>query len=1328
MSGITDNPQKTGAFHVHSVYSIFDSAASPDEIVARAKELGYHSVSLTDHGTLLGIEPFMDAGRKYGVNTVPGVEAYLPGRTHLILIAKNYEGFQAISYAMRDANRTIERAGKRMLFPIMQEETLEKYFRGNPNVLASSACIRGPLGKILLEKFRAEKKAGMAMAEKESLQDAHQKYQEIKQELQKVKKKEKEASAYVKKLRRYAGEIFKARIQKEEKRQKNLKTETAISNSRKKILQMQMEREYSIKVLPSAESAAQDLEQKLDMLKKTAKELEKQENKFKKLENFLDSMEIPCEEELYQKARCMAVWLKGMFHEFYIELQYHGLEEERYVMPLLGKIAAETGIPVIAANDSHMVLNSEDDLEARRILRFNYFDKPQDISDADRELYLKSPAGLSSTLKEAVGESLAEEAIRNTAVLSSCHVVFPDSKHYPVIPGALQEFDRLVREGREKKIEDGVWSPVYESRLGKELKIIKEMGFVDYHMVVRDICHAAALLGKIPKKRMEEFPADADYPELERWIRENAVGAGPGIGPGRGSAVGSLVCFLLGITSLDPVRYGLYFERFLNPERVSMPDIDTDVQKFTRPFLIRYLQAKYGKDAVCSIMTENTYAAKSAILMAGRERSAQLYSNLGEKEKIQKMAEYREAFTLPLTKTIANDTDSLATKEDEITGQFRDSPEIMLLFHRAKLLEGKLQAVGLHAGGVVISDNADICSHVPLSYNLDKKVWAAQCDMVQIEKKGLLKIDILGLNTLDIIADTIRLVEKYRGIQVHTAQIPFEDEVFQHIYAKGYTNSVFQMEGTGAKSILKRMKPDCIEDIIIVNAVNRPGPLRYIDGIIQAKHTGKQEVSCLTRIPGLSPILSPTYGFIIYQEQVMQIFQKLAGYSLGQSDNIRRHMSKKHGEELKIERKAFLYGDEARGIPGCHANGIDTGLADELFDQMSDFAKYAFNKSHAAAYAVLSYQTAWLKYHYTPEFLCAMFNDVDQSEYAPVFEDCRLFHVPVLPPDINHSQYYFTVEGHGIRYGYKGISGIGEANRVQMEMIFHNRRGGYTSVQDFFLKNIYGPAQVGQSDNISFPIQRGTLETMAACGAFDGICKDRRSVAGFFNSIFPQKAFSSIAAFTRALEQAPLEPGRPDIHYNFLKEMDLMGEILSVDVFSGYSGPEAYGCQYFNDMQANTDGSIFGFVYIFEDTKSKKGNDMVKAVLKEKDGNTVTVYLTLPGVKQFLDCGGKYKYKILKFYGKKMDSCFLAQKIYILGRRDGEFFLKLKGDEVQNFSRLRENMEKVTMEEGGIPVHILCAREGKLISGIRYFTKHDLEVARREGFQITMLERESSHW
>ena len=225
-------------------------------------------------------------------------------------------------------------------------------------------------------------------------------------------------------------------------------------------------------------------------------------------------------------------------------------------------------------------------------------------------------------------------------------------------------------------------------------------------------------------------------------------------------------------------------------------------------------------------------------------------------------------------------------------------------------------------------------------------------------------------------------------------------------------------------------------------------------------------------------------------------------------------------------------------------------------------------------------------------------------------------------------------------------------------------------------------------------------------------------MAVFFNSIFPEKTFPSLAAFTRALEQATLEPGRPDIRYNFLKEMELMGEILSVDVFSGYSGPEAYGCQYFNDLQANTGASIFGFVYIFEDTKSRNGNDMVKAVLKEKDGNTVTVYLTLPGVKQYLGCGGKYKYKVLKFYGKKMDTCFLAQKIRILDRRDGEFFLKLKGDEVQKFSRLREGMENVTMEEGGIPVHILCARDGKLISGIRYFTKHDLEEARREGFQV----------
>ena len=747
-----------GILHVHSTFSLHDSTQTPEDIVARAAGMGCRHITLTDHGTLLGVDDFMDAGAKYGVNPIPGVEAYLEGKQHLILVAKDYEGYQAIAYALRDANRhqVSSDFNKKLVYPIMTPEILES-FRGNTHVLATSACIGGPIASILLKPVREQRTLARILEHTEEAAAAYgaakERYEET---LERIAGLKEERKAYAK----YAGKPYGRQAEQKQQRADQLAVqiralEQQASRTEKEEQALARLRNQEAKVRREAGESAQlheDARQILVALDRELKEwgavrkeqkgiLDRTANKagkYREAKERLTALEALDRETVYQKAKERARYFQDLFPSFYLELQYHGLEDEAYVMPLLVRMARETEIPLIAANDAHMTDRTEESLEARQILRFNYFRRHQNLGAADRELYLKTDEELREALCRVVDTEAAEEAMENLQVLGTCRVEFPKEKHYPKVESE-HSFDELLDHAREERIRAGEWDEAHEQRLLREREVIRSMGYVDYHMVVRDFCIMGRTLGVVPKDRLSDMPVR--YGQALSWIRKNGYAIGVGVGPGRGSAVGSLVCYLLGITNLDPVKYDLLFERFLNPERVSMPDIDTDIKTSLRPYLIQFIKQKHGEKAVASISTVMRYAGRGALKMATRDRADELYGKLPSKERKIQKSQYSDRLT-KVSEFIPEMWDGdLSSLEPEFLAEFSGKEE-RLIWERAKLIEGKVSSTSVHAGGIVISDNEDLCDYVPLLWREDKQTWATQCDMIRVEQKGMLKMDV----------------------------------------------------------------------------------------------------------------------------------------------------------------------------------------------------------------------------------------------------------------------------------------------------------------------------------------------------------------------------------------------------------------------------------------------------------------------------------------------------------------------------------------------------------------------------------------------------------
>ena len=711
---------------------------------------------------------------------------------------------------------------------------------------------------------------------------------------------------------------------------------------------------------------------------------------------------------MYEDAKIAALRYQDIFGKgnFFLELQDHGIPEQQTVNQQLLRMHRETGIDLVATNDVHYTM--AEDAEPHDVLLCLQTQKK--LSDENRmryeggQYYVKSPEEMARLFPYAL------EALENThKIAERCHVEieFGVTKlpKYDVPDGltSWEYLNKLCYEGLEQR-----YHPVTEElkkRLDYELSTIKNMGYVDYFLIVWDFI---------------------------KYARDNDIM----VGPGRGSAAGSLVAYTLGITQLDPIRYDLLFERFLNPERVSMPDIDVDFCFERRQEVIDYVRRKYGDDCVVQIVTFGTLAARGVIRDVGRV----LDMPYAQVDTIAKMIPQELNITI----------DKALGMNPELRKAYEEQDDIHRLIDLAKRLEGLPRHTSMHAAGVVISQK-DVSEYVPLSRAQDGSI-VTQFTMTTLEELGLLKMDFLGLRTLTVIQNAVKMVEKSTGMLLDMQEIDYNDKKVLDSLGTGRTDGVFQLESAGMKSFMKELKPQSLEDVIAGISLYRPGPMDFIPQYIRGKNRPDTiRYDC----PQMEPILKPTYGCIVYQEQVMQIVRELAGYTLGRSDLVRRAMSKKKASVMAKERQNFVYGNAEEGVPGCIANGISEEIANKIYDEMTDFAKYAFNKSHAAAYAVVSYQTAYLKYYYPVEFMAALMTSVVEmpNKVAEYISVCRQMGIRILPPDINHGVYGFSVDNGAIRYALSAIKSIG---RPVIEGIVREREehGEYTSLKTFIERNI----------------------------------------------------------------------------------------------------------------------------------------------------------------------------------------------------------------------------------------------------------------------------------
>ncbi|MBE5966294.1 MAG: DNA polymerase III subunit alpha [Lachnospiraceae bacterium] len=752
----------------------------------------------------------------------------------------------------------------------------------------------------------------------------------------------------------------------------------------------------------------------------------------------------------YAEAKEVALKLRDIFGEnnFFLELQDHGMEEQKSVNQGLLRMSQDTGIKLVATNDVHYTY--KEDAESHDILLCIQTQKK--VADENRmrymggQFYLKSPEEMLQVFP------YAKTALENTyEIANRCNVTITFGEYklpvYPVPESytAFSYLTKLCQEGMKKRYD--VITEELQQRLDYELDTIKSMGFVDYFLIVWDFI---------------------------KYAKDNNIM----VGPGRGSAAGSIVAYSLEITDIDPIRYHLLFERFLNPERLTMPDIDIDFCFERRQEVIDYVTSKYGKDRVVQIVTFGTMAARAVIRDVGRALDLP-YSQV---DTVAKMIPAEPKMTI----------EKALTMNPELKRLYEEDSEVKYLITMSQRLEGLPRHTSMHAAGVVIGKES-IDEFVPLSRSADDSI-TTQFTMTTLEELGLLKMDFLGLRTLTVLQNAEALINKNAKDEKPFClkEIDYDDSKIYDLISSGKTEGIFQLESSGMKNFMKELKPCGLEDVIAGIALYRPGPMDFIPKYIKGKNASGQ---IIYECRQLEPILSPTYGCIVYQEQVMQIVRDLAGYSYGRSDLVRRAMSKKKESVMIKERKNFVYGNEEENVPGCIKNGISEEVANHIFDEMMDFAKYAFNRSHAAAYAVLCYQTAYLKYYYPVEFMAALMTSVmdNPGKVSEYIYNCRQLSIEILPPDINEGDAVFTVSNGAIRYALSAIKGVG---RPVIEAIVAERETGgkYLSLKDFATR-LSGKE-----------VNKRTVESFIKAGAFSNLHPNRRQLMMSYIQILDQIA------------------------------------------------------------------------------------------------------------------------------------------------------------------------------------------------------------------------------
>ncbi len=902
---------------------------------------------------------------------------------------------------------------------------------------------------------------------------------------------------------------------------------------------------------------------------------------------------------LYEEAKKTALEYQEIFGEgnFFLELQDHGIPEQGLVNQQLFKMSEETGIELVATNDIHYTY--AEDAKPHDILLCIQTGKK--LSDENRMRYDGGQYYVKSEEEMLRLFPYAKQALENTQKIADrCHVEieFGVTKlpKYDVPDGytSWEYLQKLCYEGLEKRYGDP--SEELKNRLSYELETIHQMGYVDYFLIVWDFI---------------------------KYAKDHGIS----VGPGRGSAAGSIVSYCLELTTIDPIRYQLLFERFLNPERVSMPDIDVDFCYERRQEVIDYVTRKYGKDCVAQIVTFGTLAARGVIRDVGRVMDLP-YAYV---DSISKMIPQELGITIDKALKMNPDLKKLYDTDETVTN----------LIDMAKRLEGLPRHCSMHAAGVVICQKP-VDEYVPLSRAADGTI-TTQFIMTTLEELGLLKMDFLGLRTLTVIQNAVLLARRKQP-ELNINQIDYNDQKVLDYIGTGKTDGVFQLESAGMKGFMKELKPHNLEDVIAGISLYRPGPMDFIPQYIR----GKNDSSSITYdCPQLEPILAPTYGCIVYQEQVMQIVRDLAGYSLGRSDLLRRAMSKKKAAVMEKERKIFIYGDEETGVPGCIKNGIDEQTANKIYDEMIDFAKYAFNKSHAAAYAVVSYQTAWLKYYFPVEYMAALMTSVidNPSKVSEYIYACRQMNIKILPPDINKGEANFSVDGGDIRYGLAAIKSIG---RPVIKAIVEDREelGLFQNLEDFITRL--------SAKNI---LNKRTIENLIKAGALDTLGGTRKQFMSIYvqivDHVTQEKKNSMVGQMTlfdlvSEDQKEEFQIRMPDVG-EYSKETLLAFEKEVLGIYVSGHPLEAYEEKWKKSISATTADFQLdeetGHTKVHDGAKEIIGGMITEKTIKHTKTNQMMAFITVE------DLLGTVEVVVFpRDYEKNRDYLEVDSKVFVRGR------------------------------------------------------------------------------
>ena len=965
----------------------------------------------------------------------------------------------------------------------------------------------------------------------------------------------------------------------------------------------------------------------------------------------------------YEKAKQTALWYREVFGEnnYFLELQDHGIEEQKKVNPQIIRISEETGIGLVATNDVHYIRH--DDFKTHKVLLCiqtgSKITEDNPIEFKTNEFYLKSADEMAELFKGV------PEALTNTAEIAErCNVSFEfgkiklprfdigDRDHFEFFKEkCLEGLRRIYGDNPDKTVTD---------RLDYELGVINRMGYVDYYLIVADFVNYAKSHG-IP------------------------------VGPGRGSGAASLAAYCIGITGIDPIKYDLYFERFLNPERVSMPDFDIDFCYVNRQKVIDYVIKKYGSDRVSQIVTFGTMAARAAIRDVGRAMDIP-YAVCDKTAKL-------------IPQSLGMTIERALSGSKELKGLYDNDPPIKELIDMALKLEGMPRHASTHAAGVVISDKP-IAEYVPLAVNDEAVV--TQYTMTALDELGLLKMDFLGLRNLTVIADTERFIRK-NDPDFDIEKIPLDDGATYEMMGKGLTDGVFQFESDGMKNVLRQFGPRSIEDLTAILSLYRPGPMDSIPKYIHNRHH-PEDVKYDT--PLLKPILDVTYGCIVYQEQVMQVFRTLAGYSLGRADIVRRAMAKKKHAVMEREREFFIHGerDENGNVLCCGAlaNGVSEETANKIFDDMSSFSSYAFNKAHAAAYSFVAYRTAYLKRHYPSEYFAALMTSMmdSGSKIALYTADLKREGIKILPPSVNYSLAGFTPDGKNIRFGLMAVKnlGIGIIERLIKE---REQNGLYTSVYDFCLRNY------------SREFNRKALEGLIKSGAMDGLGENRRqmlyNIDGVTAAVDSEKRFSAegqLNLFEEMGDTVKYEPQRVE---EMPKEMllslekEATGLYLSGHPLDGYAG-------YLSSAKLNKaadiaahkcrDGqrvSVAGLVSGFKVRQLKNNNLMGAGFVEGIDGSVpITVFAAaLAEFRPLLTSGepiiisgriSEREDRDTEIVVDRVEKIPESAKGIPVSKYKSGLYLKVRNTECGEFIKVKGVLERF---HGNTPVFIYCTEQKK---------------------------------